>query len=134
MSWHDLLIDRNLSKDEVLAAMSQVFSVSPTDVLVVDDIAEAEVSEHIRLLCERMPVQGDFSMKLSIYVRDSELEQLDPKLIIRQFCCILHCQCLISDSSVNPYLMLLVQESGDIQPVSLNPDRLDENEEYIIIK
>ena len=73
-------------------------------------------------------------MKLSIYVRDSKLEQLDPKLIIRQFCCILHCKCLMSDSSVNPFTMLLVQESKDIQTVSLNPDRLDENEEYILMK
>lgn len=64
--WNDLLIDRNLSRDEVVAAISQVFSVSPADVLLVDDIAEAEVSEHIRLLCERMPVRGDFSMKLIV--------------------------------------------------------------------
>lgn len=134
MSWHDLLINRNLSNDEVVAAISQVFSVSPADVLVVDDIAEAEVRKHIRLLCERMPVQGDFSMKLSIYVRDSKLEQLEPKSTVRQFCGVLYCKCLISDSSVNPFSMLLVQESEDIQPVALDPERLDENEEYIIIE
>ena len=133
MMWNDLLIDRDISKDEVVTAISQVFSVSPANVLVVDDIAEAEVSEHIRLLCERMPVQGGFSMKLSIYIRDSKLEQLDPKSTIRQFCGVLHCKCLISDSSVNPFSMLLVQESEDIQPVALDPERLDENEEYIII-
>lgn len=134
MIWNDIIIDRNLSNDEVVAAISQVFSVSSADVLVVDDIAEAEVSEHIRLLCERMPVQGDFSMKLSIYVRDSKLEQLDPKSTVRQFCGVLHCKCLISDSSVNPFSMLLVQESEDIQPVALDPERLDENEEHIIIE
>lgn len=108
MIWNDFLVDRNLSNDEVVATISQVFSVSSADVLVVDDIAEADVSERIRLLCERMSVQGDFSMRLSIYLRDSKLEQLEPKSIIRQFCGMLHCKCLISDSSVNPYSMLLV--------------------------
>lgn len=70
----------------------------------------------------------------SIYLDDSQLAQLDPKLIIKQFCCILHCKCLISDDSVNPFTMLLVQESKDIQPVALDPQRLDGNEEYIIIE
>ena len=134
MSWHDLLINRSFSNDEVVTAISQVFSVSPAYVLIVDDIAEAEVSEHIRVLCECLPAQGDFSMKLFIYVCDSKLAQLDPELGIKQFCCILHCKCLMSDSSVNPFTLLLVQESGDIQPVSLNPEQLDENEEYILMK
>lgn len=73
-------------------------------------------------------------MKLFIYVRDSKLAQLNPELIIKQFCCILHCKCLISDDSVNPFTMLLVQESEDIQPVSLDPERLEGNEEYIMIE
>ena len=64
------------------------------------NLAEADVSERIRLLCERMSVQGDFSMRLSIYLRDSKLE-LEPKSIIRQFCGMLHCKCLISDSSAS---------------------------------
>ena len=133
MIWNDLLVDRNLSKDEIGATISQVFSVSPTDVLVVDDIAETEVSEHTRVLCECLPAQGDFSIKLFIYVRDSQLAQLNPKLIIKQFCCILHCKCLISDDSVNPFTMLLVQESEDIQLVALEPER-ERNEEYIMLE
>lgn len=110
MIWNDFLVDRNLSKDELGATISQVFSVSPIDVLVVNDITETEVSEHIRVLCECLPAQGDFSMKLFIYVRDSKLAQLNPELSIKQFCCILHCKCLISDDSINPFTMLLVQE------------------------
>lgn len=134
MSWHDLLIDRNLSNNEVVTAISQIFSISPADVLVVDDITEAEVSKHIRVICECLPAQGDFSMKLFIHVRDFKLAQLDPELGIKQFCCILHCKCLMSDSSINPFTMLLVQESGNVQLVALDPIRLDENEEYIILR
>jgi hypothetical protein len=131
---NDLLVDLDLTNYELVAAISQIFSVSPADILVVDDITEVEVSKHIRLVCERMLVQGDFSMRLCIYLHDSKLKQLDSKLTIKQFCGILHCQCLISDSSVNPYTRLLVRESGKIQPVALDPERLNENEEYIIIE
>lgn len=130
---NDILVDLDLTNYEVVAAISQIFSVSPADILVVDDITEADVTKHICLVCEHMPVQGDFSMRLCIYVHDSKLEQLDSNTI-KQFCSILHCQCLILDSSVNPYTLLLVRESGKIQPVAVDPERLNENEEYIIIE
>lgn len=133
MLWNDILIDRNINNDQVVAALSLVFSVSSVDILLVDDIAEAEVSNHIRLLCERIPVQGDFLMKLSIYIRDSMLEQFEPQSTIKQFCGVLHCKCLISDSSINPFSMLLIQELQDIQLIALDPERLGENEQYIII-
>lgn len=134
MIWNEFLVDRNLSKDELEATISQVFSVSPREILVVNDIAEAKVDKNIRIICERLPLRGDFLMRLSIYLHDSQLKQLDPKLVIKQFCCILHCKCLISDDSVNPFTMLLVQESKDIQPVALDPEKLEENQEYIMIE
>lgn len=130
----DILVDRNLSNDEVVATMSELFSVSPADILIVDDIYETKVSAHIRILCERMTVSGEFLIKLDFYLRDPKLKKLEPEPIIKQFCSMLHCKCLISDSSVNPYSMLLVRKSGDVQPVGLDPIRLDENEEYIILK
>ena len=95
MIWNDFLVDRNLSKDKLEATISQVFSVSPIDVLVINDITEANVDKNIRIICERLPVRGDFLMRLCIYLDDSKLAQLDPELIIKQFCCILHCKCLI---------------------------------------
>lgn len=134
MIWNEFLVDRNLSKDELRATISQLFSVAPIDVLVVNDIAEAKVGKNIHIICERLPVRGDFLIRLSVYIHDSQLAQLEPELIIKQFCCILHCKCLISDDSVNPFTMLLVQESKDIQLVSLDPQRLEVNEEYIMIK
>jgi hypothetical protein len=113
--------------------VSQVFFISPAGVLVVDDITESAVSEDICIITEKMPVKGDFLLKLSIYLLDSKLERFNFKAIARKFCSILSCQCLISDDSVNPYSMFLVKESKDIQLVYLEPEQLDENEEYIIL-
>lgn len=92
MIWHDILVDRNLSKDEVKTTISQVFSVSPIIVLVVNDIAEAKVSKNIRIVCERLPVRRDFLVRLCIYLHDPKLEDFSRETI-RQFCSILDCKC-----------------------------------------
>jgi hypothetical protein len=134
MIWQEFLVDRNLTENEIANAIAQVFLIPLTDVLVVDDIVETDVSERIRVLCERMSVEGDFSIRLSIYLRDSNLEQSDSTLKIGQFCELLNCQCLVSDESVNPYQWRLVQSSETWKLVYLNPKKLDENEEYIIQK
>lgn len=134
MFWNDLLVDRNLSNYELVTAISQIFNVLSAEVLVVDDIAEAEVSEDVRLLCERTPVQGDFSMKVFIYLYDSELKQLDSVSTVKQLCTMLHCKCLMSDDSINPYSMLLLQESENTQTAFLDPEKLDEYEEYIMVE
>jgi hypothetical protein len=134
MIWQEFLVDRNLTENEIANAIAQLFSIALTDVLVVDDIVETDVSDRVRVLCERMSVEGDFSIRLSIYLRDSNLEQSDSTLKIGQFCELLNCQCLVSDESVNPYQWRLVQSSENWKLVYLNPKKLDENEEYIIQK
>lgn len=40
----------------------------------------------------------------------------------------------MSDDSINPYSMLLLQESADTQTVFLDPEKLDEYEEYIMVE
>lgn len=134
MIWQEFLVDRNLTENEITNAIAKLFLVPLTDVLVIDDIAETDISERVRVLCERMSVEGDFSMRLSIYLRNSNLEQSDSTLKIGQFCELLNCQCLVPDESVNPYQWRLVQSSEDWKIVYLDPKILDENEEYIIQK
>lgn len=60
MIWNEFFVDRNLSKNELGVTISQVFSVSPIDVLVVNDIAEAKVGKNIRIIRERLSVRGEF--------------------------------------------------------------------------
>ncbi|MEG4631106.1 hypothetical protein QUB56_16110 [Microcoleus sp. AR_TQ3_B6] len=132
MIWQEFLVDRNLTENEIANAIANLFLIPLTDVLVVDDIVETDVSERVRVVCERMSVEGDFSIRLSIYLRDSNLDQSDSTLKIGQFCELLNCQCLVSDESVNPYQWRLVQSSETWKLVYLDPRLLDENEEYII--
>ncbi|MGA1839284.1 MAG: hypothetical protein ACMUIU_01555 [bacterium] len=133
MIWEEVLVDHSLTFNEIADTLSKLFSVSPANILVIDDIAKVSVNKHVRILCERMQIKGDFSIRLSIYLRDPDLEQLESKVIIGQFCDILHCKCLMSDESLNPFSWLLVQGSSNIQAVFLNPDKF-EKEEYVIEK
>jgi len=134
MIWQEVLVDQNLTKNEIANAIAQVFLIPLKGVLVVDDLVETDVSDQVRVLCERMLVEGDFSIRLSIYLRDSNIEQSDSTLKIGQFCELLNCQCLVPYESVNPYHWRLVQSSENWKLVYLNPKKLDENEEYIIQK
>jgi hypothetical protein len=134
MIWQEFLVDQNFTKNEIANAIAQVFLIPLKDVLVVDDLVETDVTDRVRVLCEQMSVEGDFSIRLSIYLRDSNLDQSDSTLKIGQFCELLNCQCLVPDESVNPYQWRLVQSSENWKLVYLNPKVIDENEEYIIQK
>jgi hypothetical protein len=133
MIWEEVLVDRRLTRDEIADTVSKLFSVPSSDVLVVDDIAEVTTGRPVRILCERMPVSGDFWIRLSIYLRDCDLEDLDSKMAIRKFCDLLRCKCLMSDDSIDPLSWLLVSGSSGIEPVSLDAEQL-EIEKYVVKK
>ncbi|MDQ3252991.1 MAG: hypothetical protein M3R15_03635 [Acidobacteriota bacterium] len=135
----DVFIDRKLTSDEIANAMSKLLSISPAEVLVVDDITklESRLGEDIHVLCEQVPMKGDFSVRIANYLRDAGLEkfveQIGNEALTGQFCDELDCRCLISDDSVNPYSWLLVQGTGDVQSVSIDAHRSDEDEGEIFI-
>ncbi len=132
MLWEEILVDRYLTDNEIITTISDIFSISPKDVLVITDISEMKINQYIRILCERLIVKGDFLIKLAIYLRDPVLEQMDKKLFISRFCGKLNCICLLADTNINPYSMLLVRGLDVQQIVHLDSERLDENEEYIV--
>jgi hypothetical protein len=70
-------------------------------------------------------------MLLSIYVRDRSLKY-ERLPFVEEFCERLQCSCLVSDSSPNPYSKMLVRGRGDTQAVYLDPERLDDHDEYVI--
>lgn len=134
MLWQEIIIDINPSSDEVVKTLAKLFKVPLSEVLVVHDITEADISDRVQIVCEKIPVKGDFSSKISIYLRNPEIEQHASQSMIGEFCEMLHCHCLISDDSFNPFSMLLVQGMGKQQLVFLDVERLDENEEYAIAR
>ncbi|NET57174.1 MAG: hypothetical protein F6K47_13730 [Symploca sp. SIO2E6] len=131
MIW-EMLIDRNLTADEIATTISDLLLIPLADILVVDDITSVNIDLKTKVVCENTAIGGDFSMMLSIYLRDPNLGKLDIKASTGQFSSMLRCKCLISDESANPYSWLLIQGTTDCQIVYLDPDKLDENEEYLV--
>ncbi|NER46418.1 MAG: hypothetical protein F6J92_06935 [Symploca sp. SIO1A3] len=131
MIW-EVLIDRHLTANEIVTTVSELLLISLADILIVDDITSVKVNPKTRVVCENTAIRGDFSMLLSIYLRDPNLGELDIKALTGQFSNMLRCKCLISDESVNPYSWLLIQGTTDCQIVYLDSDKLDEKEEYVV--
>lgn len=131
MLWQDILIDRRLTDQEITDALAGTFAVNPADVQVIEDIADPSITirDGIRVLCEAVPVEGDFVLKLALYLRDEALEQLtvsrDDRKLIGQFCLLGNCVALMDDGEIDPYRWLLVRGVADTQPVYLDAEAMD---------
>ena len=134
MIWQDVLVDRSLTDHEIITTLAALFSISATEILVVPEIPSVPVSEHTRILCERVAMQGEFPLMLSIYLRDERLETQNRSAFLLQFCGRLHCRCFVGDDSSNPYSGELFQEFGLPEHVFLNAEKLDYDDEYILQK
>lgn len=143
MSWQLFLVDRDLDNDEIASTFAEIFEIVQDDVLVIeeqDDISE-NLPENIQLVCERSPVKGDFHIAISIYLPESNSEDIANEVggeleIISRFSEILQCDCLIIDPArenlEDEDACILIQGSeGSIQEVYLDIDRLETYEEYI---
>ncbi|OCQ99773.1 hypothetical protein BCD67_15330 [Oscillatoriales cyanobacterium USR001] len=132
MLWQEILIDRPLTSEAITIALSELFSLPANAIAVVEDIATSESNEHTQIICERQPIKGEFVEKLSVYLLNAKLaDNIDLK-DIEKLCRLLHCKCLISDDSLNPFSMILVEDLGKNQIIFLDIERLENDEEYII--
>jgi Helicase HerA, central domain len=141
MSWRYLLVERDLSLSEIVNAIIKVFSLKPEEVLVINDEKELdiEISENIKLLCEKNTVDGDFKISLSIHLNNINLQELTEEIgnelvIVGNLCNFISCKCLIFEPVTerkDENSCLLVHSLNNIQEVYLNLDKLaDEN--YVI--
>lgn len=133
MGWPDCIVDRHLSKEEITSALSKYLSIPSEGIMVVEEVPGESIDVRVQLLCERTLIKGDFHLKLSFYPQNPALEQGNGDRFIDYLCETLHCKCLISDDSFDPYSMILVEAPSRHRQVFLDPDCLDqEPEEYIV--
>lgn len=133
----DILVDRNLSHDEIVAACVDIFSLSPTEILITEDITDLDIDldENILLICELMPIGGDFKTFLSFYPQnfsiEEQLEEIgDGLTIARKFCEFLNVKSLIKDDSSpdeyeeDAYFLI---DRINIQRVYIDLDKIDDD-------
>lgn len=127
MNWQDILLEQRFDQATLKRALAAAFDVSSDSVSVVDSIEEAP--KGVSVVAEQTSINGDFCCLLSLYVVE-ELAGRDPVELTRRLCSILNIQALISDDSVNPYSMLLINNAAEVRPVTLDVESLDQREEY----
>lgn len=139
MIWRDILIDIRPRDVELSHALAHVFHV-PTDAIVLfGDYRELLAPEPagIRLLCERLPVDGEFRMKLGIMPVHSEQEAFvrdhDDIDLLSALCRNLSTRGLIDDGSDNPYAFLLIDTDGSVSHTNLDAERLDTDGQYVLM-
>jgi hypothetical protein len=132
MNCQDILVNRKLEFTEISAVFSQIYSLSDSEILVLDEIPFEAISSSVRLLCQVQDIAGNFTQLISIYIKDTALEKISIKEVVGQICDICGCVCLISDDSNNPYSMILVKTKGNYQKVYLSAELLEE-EKYVLI-
>jgi hypothetical protein len=126
----DMIIDRNLTLEEICIGISQASETPLSDVLAVTEIYGSQVIESAHVLCHVQAVGGDFSQIISVYVRDDSVMDLSNERA-GAFCEVCGCTCLVDSSDENPLAMLLVEGIKKIEMVYLSPDVIDEDK-YVI--
>ncbi len=138
MIWRDILIDRRPSDDELQHALARVFSISTDAIVLFGDYSELLTPEPpgTRLLCERLPVEGEFRMKLGIMPVHPDQESFaqghDDTDLLSDLCRTLSVRGLIDDGTDNPYAFLMIGADGTIVRTDLDAERLDNDQQYVL--
>jgi hypothetical protein len=129
----EALIDRELSDEEIVGAVTALLPVAAAEVLVVADVTESMAGAGIRVVCERRSQRGEFPFRLTLYPRDEALRGQHERQLFQGLNATLRCACLVSDGSPSPHSMLLLRGPGRASQVWLDPDLLDQDE-YVILR
>ncbi len=138
MLWEELLLDRPVSDESLVRALSVALGLPEESIRVLDDVAKAPdvTACEPRLLVERSALPGDFPLQIGLYVRDAELEpRLQPQserlARVKRLCGLLDAAGLLSDESPSPFFWLRVHPTGAVDAVTLDADHLD-RDEYVV--
>ncbi len=133
---YDILIDIPCDKTIIKNAILHLFGYNQNQVAIVDSFV-GYLSEACENGSDVSPVvvavnelKGDFHCRLSIDFTvnfEESLPYVDVKTAARTLCRFFHTIALISDDTPNPYRWILVDGEGEIGPVFLDGDSLDED-------
>lgn len=127
----EILISRYLNLTEIKTKICEIYSIDPSEVLIVDDIAQAATPKIFPVLCHVQKLDGDFKQMISIYPDRSLIPRWSYELL-GSFCEFFQCEGLVSDDEdINPYAMILIKGVNNYHKVYLSLKDLDE-QRYVI--
>lgn len=124
----DILAERQLTAEELTAALSSLLSLPPVKIVTCGDWQELpEKPDRANLYCRFWHPQGG-GFRTVIDLPDSLLHSLPRNLTASRLAKLLGCRLLVCDNSVNPFSFLLYGGNGDCEPVSVDPEAMDRGE------
>ncbi len=128
----DIVINKNVTVEELQHAAAKVLNVSPEHVIVsdkhVDHLPESEL-EFCRVACWFRPVGGgDFPFRLEVIPLEEELLPTVDYKMEAAFCEALGCHALMSGDTMNDYIWILVRGENNYQRVMVDDNLLDEKD------
>ncbi len=130
MSWQTLMINKELTKNEIKNILSQLFHIDIDKIDIYKKVDElAEMNEDILIFCISSIAKTDYFLRLDIYV-DDKIKIEDDLIKVKNFCKLANCDSLFDDGTENPYTWLLVHKTGIIEQISIDIDKYDDANEY----
>lgn len=141
MYWTDLEIDRVVPATSLRNALGDAFGVPAKFVAVVTGNQPADglaqIPPGVRIAANWWPQPGDFPIHLMLilYGGDLDTQVATPEQTITRLswlCRRLGCNGLISDEQLGDETWLLLRQSGEVVPVTVDGDFLHENRFVIV--
>jgi hypothetical protein len=126
---YDLHLEREVDASDLNRALSEIASLPPEDVMVLDsldDLVGVPSNARLRVILTRRPL--GFRTSVQVYPQYASVLDVPEAVLGAALCRCLHTRCLIPNAAVDPYLWTLVRSDGSHTSVSVNVDALAEHE------
>jgi hypothetical protein len=129
MIWRDILSRGDIPDNDIIQALGTLFQLPAQDVAVSDSLED--IGRH-RVFCLKSVLAGnDFNFMVTIY---AELKISDALQSLQTLSLLLNRELLVADDDTqDPYSMLLIKPNSQIVSVRVSADRLDSNDEYLVV-
>lgn len=132
MFWQEVFLERLIKKHNLLSTLSYLFSISEKEILICSNIANCEVKKDIKVVCETSFVEAEFPLKICIFIKDDKIIPQNDILFVGDMAKNLQCKIVISDDSIDPYSMILIDSEQNYRNIRLDIEIYDNCKEYEI--
>jgi hypothetical protein len=136
------MLDRVLDDRSIGEGLASIFGVPADQIRTAEGSADAAIPDGIAedtlIWVERVALEGDFPLQLSIYLQP-DLQRLvdepaDEQAAVARLCALWQASCLFNDDELDPYTWLVMRPSGRLEAVTVDAGRLDDRGAFVIAR
>ncbi len=132
MIWHELILEKIVTGAQLRKAISIVFKLD-LDAIAVSGNIEKEFETNVQVICQTFLCKAKYPLRVTIYFRHEALNTLkEDVVLVRELSEELDSSILMSDSGVNPYIMLKVNPNHVTETINIQLCDYDDCEEIDI--